>query len=124
MMSGCATVIFFHWLGYKINGWKMSAQLEESLRAVAKLGALLYLVIMFFTTWKMISGISGHPPGKYEAIMSLISGPYAKNFWYGEVGLGLAICREIVLAHGGDILAEPSELGGLALHLTFPLRPT
>jgi two-component system sensor histidine kinase BaeS len=42
----------------------------------------------------------------------------------GGSGLGLAICREIVLAHGGDILAEPSELGGLALHLTFPLRPT
>jgi len=24
MMSGCAAVIFFHWLAYKINGWKMS----------------------------------------------------------------------------------------------------
>jgi hypothetical protein len=31
MMSGCAAVIFFHWLGYKINGWKMSAELENSL---------------------------------------------------------------------------------------------
>ncbi len=98
MMSGCATVIFFHWLAYKINGWKMSTKLEESLYAVAKLGALLYVVIMFFTTWKFISGYSGHPPGKYEAIMSLVSGPYAKNFWIGEVAMGLVIPFLIILA--------------------------
>jgi len=98
MMSGCAAVIFFHWAGYKINGWKMSPELENSLASVAKLGALLYCVIMFFTTWKMISGIAGHPPGKYEAMMSLISGPYALNFWLGEVGMGLLIPFAIIVA--------------------------
>jgi Ni/Fe-hydrogenase subunit HybB-like protein len=98
MMSGCATVIFFHWLAYRANGWKMSQKLEESLFAVAKLGALLYMVIMFFTTWKLISGISGHPPGKYEAIMSLLTGPYAVNFWFGEIGLGLLIPFVLILA--------------------------
>ena len=98
MMSGCATVIFFHWLAYKINGWKMSSELENSLFAVGKLGALLYVVIMFFTTWKFITGVSGHPPGKYEAIMSLISGPYATNFWFGEVAMGLVIPFVIILA--------------------------
>ena len=98
MMSGCAAVIFFHWLGYKINGWKMSSEMEKSLQAVAKLGALLYMVIMFFTTWKMISGISGHPPGKYEAMMALLTGPYAKNFWIGEIGMGLLIPFIIILA--------------------------
>ena len=95
MMSGCATVIFFHWLGYKINGWKMSEQMEESLRSVAKLGALLYIVIIFFTTWKFISGISGQPAGEYVA---LLEGPYIKNFWYGEVALGLVIPLMIILA--------------------------
>ena len=98
MMSGCATVIFFHYVGYKINGWKMSRELENSLFATAKLGALLYVVIMFFTTWKFISGISGHPPGKYEAIMALVNGPYAKNFWIGEVALGLVVPFVIILA--------------------------
>lgn len=98
MMSGCATVIFFHWLGYKINGWKMSEKLVESLRSVAKLGILLYLVIIFFTTWKFIAGMSGHPPGEYEAFMALLSGPFANNFWYGEVALGLVIPLVIILA--------------------------
>lgn len=98
MMSGCAAVIFFHWLGYKINGWKMSEELQHSLRSVAKLGALLYIVIMFFTTWKFISGVYGQIPGKYEAIMALVSGPYSMNFWFGEVALGLAIPLFIILA--------------------------
>jgi molybdopterin-containing oxidoreductase family membrane subunit len=98
MMSGCAAVIFFHWIGYKANGWKMSETLEKSLQTTAKLGALLIAVIMFFTTWKMLSGIAGHPPGKYEAMMALMNGPFAKNFWIGEVAMGLVIPFAIILA--------------------------
>ncbi len=98
MMSGCAAVIFFHWLGYTINGWKMSDKLKDSLSSVAKLGALLYTVIMFFTTWKIISGIAGHPPGKYEAVMALVKGPFQANFWVGEVLMGLVIPFVTILA--------------------------
>ncbi|MCB2182045.1 MAG: polysulfide reductase NrfD [Desulfobulbaceae bacterium] len=98
MMSGCAAVIFFHWIGYKANGWKMSPALESSLQSTAKLGALLMTVIMFFTCWKVISGVSGHPPGKYEAMQAILSGPYAVNFWIGEVMLGMVIPFCIILA--------------------------
>lgn len=98
MMSGCATIIFFHWLGYRINGWKMSEKLQESLRAVGRLGALLYVAIIFFTTWKMISGIAGKVPGKYEAIMAVLQGPYAHHFWFGEVFLALGAPLLIILA--------------------------
>jgi len=38
----------------------------------------------------------------------------------GGAGLGLAICRNIVQAHGGDIAADPSALGGLRVRVTFP----
>ncbi len=97
MMSGCAAVIFFFWLGYRLNGWKMSETLQNSLRSTAKLGATLIAVIMFFTTWKMISGISGEPPGKYEAIMALVNGPYSVNFWVGEIMLGMVIPFALIL---------------------------
>ena len=98
MMSGCAAVVFFHWIAYKANGWKMSPTLESSLRSTAKLGALLITVIMFFTTWKIISGVSGHPPGKYEAMMAILTGPWSANFWIAEVMMGMVIPFCIILA--------------------------
>ncbi|MBI5557205.1 MAG: polysulfide reductase NrfD [Deltaproteobacteria bacterium] len=97
MMSGCAAVIFFHWIAYRANGWKMSAALENSLRSTAKLGALLMTVVMFFTIWKIISGVSGNPPGKYEAMMAILTGPYSVNFWLGEMLLGLFIPFVLIL---------------------------
>ena len=39
----------------------------------------------------------------------------------GGAGLGLAICRRIVLAHGGHIEARPALLGGLAIQIRLPL---
>ncbi len=39
---------------------------------------------------------------------------------HGGSGLGLAICRAIVLAHDGAIEAQRSDLGGLAVIVTFP----
>lgn len=39
----------------------------------------------------------------------------------GGAGLGLALCREIVEAHNGRILARPSPLGGLAVLIELPL---
>jgi two-component system sensor histidine kinase BaeS len=37
-------------------------------------------------------------------------------------GLGLAICRKIVDAHGGNIAAEASPLGGLLIAIRIPIR--
>jgi two-component system sensor histidine kinase BaeS len=38
----------------------------------------------------------------------------------GGSGLGLAICKNIVEAHGGEIRAGQSELGGLCIRLSLP----
>lgn len=42
---------------------------------------------------------------------------------HGGAGLGLAICRNIVEAHGGRIEARPSQLGGLGIHIELPISP-
>ena len=41
----------------------------------------------------------------------------------GGAGLGLAICRNIVEAHGGGISARASELGGLCVRVELPILP-
>lgn len=44
----------------------------------------------------------------------------ARNRANGGAGLGLALCRSIADAHGGDIRAEHSPLGGLRVRVTLP----
>jgi Ni/Fe-hydrogenase subunit HybB-like protein len=96
-MSGCIAIIFFTYLAYRANNWQMSDDMKKAMASVAKVGALLMSIIIFFTIWKMISGVTGHPPGKYEAIMTLVNGPYALNFWGGEVLLGMVIPFAIIM---------------------------
>jgi len=101
-MSGCVAIIFFTYLAYRANGWEMSADIKKSLGSVAKMGALMMAIILFFTSWKMIAGVTGNPPGKYEAMQALLSGPYAINFWIGEVALGMIIPFVLILAVRGN----------------------
>ncbi len=101
-MSGCVAIIFFTYLAYRANGWQMSDDMKKSLSSVAKMGALMMAVILFFTSWKMIAGVTGNPPGKYEAMQALLSGPYAINFWVGEVALGMLIPFTLILAVRGN----------------------
>ena len=41
----------------------------------------------------------------------------------GGAGLGLAISRSIAAAHGGEIAAAPSPLGGLRVSIRLPAAP-
>lgn len=45
----------------------------------------------------------------------------SRNRKTGGSGLGLSICRHIVMAHQGEITAEQSTLGGLAIVIKLPL---
>ena len=40
----------------------------------------------------------------------------------GGVGLGLAICRGIAMAHGGQISVNPREGGGAEFHVFLPVE--
>jgi molybdopterin-containing oxidoreductase family membrane subunit len=86
--SGCTAIIFFTYLGYKITAERMDRAMELSLQAVGKIWALFLAVLMFFTTWKIITGLAAGE-GKVLAIKELTTGKYALNFWFFEVLLGM-----------------------------------
>lgn len=97
-MSGCVAIIFFTWLAYRFNGWQISDKLKDSLGAVGQLAALMMAVLLFFASWKLIAGVTGNPPGKYAAMRTLLDGPFAVNFWAGEVILGMVLPFVLILA--------------------------
>jgi two-component system sensor histidine kinase KdpD len=62
----------------------------------------------------------GIAPGQEEAIFDKFSRGERESAIPG-VGLGLAICRAIVEAHGGSIRASRADEGGAAFIMTVPL---
>lgn len=62
----------------------------------------------------------GVDPEKLEVIFEPL---YTSDQGRKVAGLGLAICKEIVESHGGEIYAEKSKLGGLAVVIELEARP-
>ena len=90
MMSGSAAIIFFTYLGYKLNDEKMDAPMERALESVGKVAALLISILLFFETWKVITGLDG---GAMEVatVKAILTGPYAVNFLGFEILIGMVI---------------------------------
>ena len=64
--------------------------------------------------------IADSGPGLTKSVAERLFRPFNSTKAQG-MGLGLSICHTIITAHGGNIWAEPSKLGGAAFHFTLPL---
>lgn len=62
----------------------------------------------------------GFPPSRIPDVFGLFTRGVPDSLKPG-VGLGLAICRAIVEAHGGTIVAENRPVGGACVRFTLPL---
>jgi two-component system nitrogen regulation sensor histidine kinase NtrY len=67
--------------------------------------------------------VEDNGPGIPPVMREIIFDPYVTTKHTGT-GLGLAIVKKIAIEHGGDVLAEPSSLGGARLRLSLPARGT
>lgn len=66
----------------------------------------------------------GLPPGDEErAFERFYRSPELRESAVPGVGIGLAVCRGLVEAHGGRLTAHNREGGGAVFRFTLPLRP-
>jgi two-component system sensor histidine kinase BaeS len=97
--------------------------LENSLRYTLA-GGELRVMLRNEGDWLVVDLLDSAPGVPPEQIPRLFErffrGESSRNRASGGAGLGLAICHAIVQAHGGELAAQPSPLGGLWLSIRLP----
>lgn len=121
MVTGCAFIIFFTFLSFKIKGEDMDDSTRASLEIVGKLAVLLLAVIALLTFWKTVT-LSAGEIYRTEALKALISGPYAFNFWGLEVAGGIVIPVALLLLSGGKRVGLMFAASALMIFCIFFLR--
>lgn len=97
LVSGGALIAVIIYYNYKFRRIPLPPRYPQFLNTLGKLQALFLMILIFFVTWKIIPGLYGEPPEKYEATMALLTGPLAFNFWFFEVLIGMLIPVIILL---------------------------
>ena len=64
------------------------------------------------------------PARREEMFKPFVRGEASRNRETGGIGLGLAIARDIVRGHGGDILLETTPGSGLTVNIDLPGMPS
>jgi signal transduction histidine kinase len=68
--------------------------------------------------------VADNGPGVPQAVAAQIFRPFATGGRAGGAGLGLAIARDLVRIHGGDIALAESSAAGTTFRFTLPLQPS
>jgi molybdopterin-containing oxidoreductase family membrane subunit len=97
MVSGGALLALIVYFNPVLRGRALSSDDHGFLQVLGKLQALLLGLLIFFVIWKILPGLYGRPPGKYEATMAMLNGTFAVNFWVFEVLIGMAIPFALLL---------------------------
>jgi signal transduction histidine kinase len=94
--------------------------LENSLDAIGEKGGVIYIDVQ--VCWDEIS-IRLSDSGQEFCVLSSVKAvqPFTTTK-HGRMGLGLSLCRQIVLDHGGDINLVQNADGGCIVLVELPIR--
>lgn len=95
LVSGAALVIIIMTYGYRGN---FTEKARTAMHSMSKLLCIFVGIHLFFTFWKVFTGLYSNIPGKVEAVELLLFGPFAFKFWFFEVLLGMLIPFVVILA--------------------------
>jgi two-component system sensor histidine kinase BaeS len=101
--------------------------LENSMRYTDAGGSIVLTLRMDGNMAELIieDSVPGVPDGAHARLFErLYRVDHARSRSRGGSGLGLSICKSLIEAHQGKILAMPSTLGGLKLLIRLPLSRT
>ncbi|RUM87654.1 MAG: polysulfide reductase [Thermodesulfatator sp.] len=122
LMNGAAAIIFFTWLAYRLSEREMEPEVVQGLQVAGKIYGFTIAICIFFLGWKIAASIAGKPYGSWEAIMALLKGPLAFNFWVFEVCLGLVIPLLVIIGVRARDINAMAYVGGLSLIAAFVMR--
>ncbi len=112
-LIGCATILAFNWISAHFNKQALHDQTDLALQATGKLFLVLLLGIAYFTIVKIMGGFVPKFTNNPEAMHLLVQGDFARNFWFGEVGLAVLVPLAFVLISKGKHVLSLA-LAGLA----------
>ncbi len=93
--------LIFLMYGYKYRGRPFPQDVAKMLENFAKIQGLLLAILMFFETWKMLTGVYGGMPERADTILHVLQG---KSFWLGEVLCGMLIPFIVILKSKGKAI--------------------
>lgn len=97
LISGTALMGLVHYLKVRCRDLDFCQHDRNYLFLLGRILALLLGILIFLTIWRFISGLYQQQEGMYEALLVLLKGPLAFNFWIFEVLLGMLIPFAMIL---------------------------
>jgi molybdopterin-containing oxidoreductase family membrane subunit len=95
--------LIFLMYGYKYRGKPFPPEVAKALTNFMKIQGLLLAILMFFETWKMLTGVYGGMPERADTILHIL---HTKSFWLGEVLCGMVIPFLLILKTKGTAIKE------------------
>lgn len=88
---GCSSIIFANWIAVKLDRKIITDDFSIALKFISKILGFLLVISGIFTWMKIYSGFYPESPDNQKAMLLLLKGDYAFNFWLGEFLLGIIL---------------------------------